>query len=178
MQTDVLFHVLDEETKKHCLRTQEMSKDIARKIDLDDVFVMQITIAARYHDVGKVLIPKHIIAKPSSLTEKEYELIKEHARNGFRITSEIFHRDICEMILYHHENEDGSGYYGMDSFHIPLGAQIIHVCDVYDALTSKRPYHEPMEEKEALQYLKDNAGTLFNPDIVNAFLELKENKEN
>lgn len=171
MQTDVLFHILDDETKEHCIRTQKMCREIARLVYPNDVFVMQTTIAARYHDVGKVYIPKNILFKSSDLTPEEYACIKEHAKNGFRITSEIFHRDICEMILYHHENEDGSGYYGIKGIHIPLGAQIIHVCDVYDALTSKRPYHEPMEKEKALEYLKRNSGTLFAPDVVGVFLE-------
>lgn len=173
MQTDVLFHFLDEKTKEHCIRTQELSKETAKLLNPDEVFVMQVSIAARYHDIGKVYVPSQILQKPTQLSDEEFEFIKEHARNGFRIASEIFHDDICKMILYHHENEDGSGYYGKKSVYIPSGAQIIHVCDVYDALITKRSYHEPMEEQKVLDFINENKNRMFNEEVVEAFLDAK-----
>ncbi len=174
MQTDVLLHVLDRNTREHCRRVQELSRKTAGVLYRDDVFAMQVSIAARYHDIGKVYVPVDILNKPGRLTEAEYDVIKKHAKSGFHIASEIFTRDICEMILYHHENEDGSGYYGKKSLLIPPGSQIIHVCDVYDALTTERPYHAPMDTGDALEYIRENAGKMFRPDVVEAFLKSRE----
>lgn len=178
MQTDILFHLLDEDTKEHCIRTQNISKKCAQCLSSDDRFITQVSIAARYHDIGKLYVPSYILNKPSQLTDKEFEVVKEHAKKGYQIASEIFLPEISEMILFHHENEDGSGYYGKESFFIPKGAQIIHVCDVYDALVTNRTYHNALNEQEALEYIRQRTGTMFNPSVVNAFLELMQKQIN
>ena len=87
------------------------------------------------------------------------------------MSAEIFNDELKNIIKYHHENEDGSGYYGKKSDEIPLGAKIIHVCDVYDALTSSRPYHKKRPKKEAIIYIKNNMDIMFDREIATVFIE-------
>lgn len=127
------------------------------------------------HDLGKIMIPKSILTKPSALTEPEYESIKRHTRYGVLLL-EIYcliDQSVMETVLYHHERWDGSGYpEGLKTLHIPLNARICAVLDTFDSLTSERPYQRQMNISRAKQELVEHSGSLFDQDIVEAFLSL------
>lgn len=118
------------------------------------------------HDIGKIKIPKPILNKPGKLTDGEIVVMKTHARIGAKILESRVPATITDAILFHHENIDGTGYYGVSGRDIPEAAKVIRVCDVYDSLVSRRPYKEPWTKGEALIYLKEKSGTMFDPVYV------------
>ena len=176
MYSNILFENLKGYTVEHCKRTHNLSVRLARHLKLSKQEIKQIGTAALYHDIGKADVPKSVREKNGPLTESEMEEMKQHTAYGFLSSQPIFHKDIREMIKYHHENEDGSGYYKLSKDEIPLGAKIIHICDVYDALTSKRPYHKGMKKKDALKFIGEQRGYMFNEQIVDIFLEMMTKK--
>jgi len=140
--------------------------------------------SARLHDVGKIAIPDIILNKSGSLTLEEFETMKKHTEEGERIIDKIASRIGSEVTFLqnaklfagcHHERWDGSGYpKGLKGTDIPLQGRIMAIIDVYDTLLSKRPYKRPFTEEEAFKIIKDNAGKLFDPAIVDVFLEVKD----
>lgn len=161
---------LDAVTKGHSLETQALSERIACLMGLDRQEVTDISVAARYHDIGKADLPAGILQKKEPLSEKEFRIIKRHPKTGADYFAPAHMDKIAGIILYHHENHDGSGYFRLEEKEIPMGARIIHVCDVYSALTSDRPYRSAWSKEAALSYLADNKGTEFDPRVVNIFL--------
>jgi HD-GYP domain-containing protein (c-di-GMP phosphodiesterase class II) len=134
--------------------------------------MFNLALAAILHDVGKIRIDKAILNKPGKLTAEEFELVKRHSLDGYNILKQrgAFPGEVLAAILQHHERYDGSGYMdGRRGGEIQLFAQIIAVVDVYDAITSKRPYHEPILPSEAYEYIMGNAGRAFSMEIVDAF---------
>lgn len=177
MERNILFEGLKKYTVEHSLRTHDLSIFLARALKLDKKMVQKIGIAAMYHDIGKANVPKSIREKQGALTDEEYDLMKQHVAYGHYMSAEIFNDELKDIIKYHHENEDGSGYYGLKGDEIPLGAKIIHICDVYDALTSSRPYHKKIPKKEALTFIVNNMDIMFDKEIATVFVEkLKKNK--
>lgn len=131
--------------------------------------------AAPMHDIGKVGIPDHILLKPGKLTPEEFAIMKTHAMLGYQILagsqSEIVQIG-AEIALAHHEKFDGSGYpKGLAGEDIPLFARIVAVADVFDALTSERPYKSAWPLDKAVQFLRDGAGQHFDPACVEALLK-------
>jgi HD-GYP domain-containing protein (c-di-GMP phosphodiesterase class II) len=116
--------------------------------------------------------------KRKRLTKKEYEIIKTHPQIGSEIIKPVhFLKDLAPIILYHHERFDGLGYSaGLKGKEIPLGARIIAVADAYQALISDRPYRKAHSEKEALKIIKEGSGSQFDPEIVDSFMVIVENK--
>ncbi|MDR2932549.1 MAG: HD-GYP domain-containing protein [Oscillospiraceae bacterium] len=132
----------------------------------------ELALAALLHDVGNIFIPKSILSKPDKLTPEEYGIIKQHSQMGFDYLREHFDISIeaCMGALQHHENFDGSGYPNqLKKDKISIYGRIIAITDVYDALTSRRPYRQPMLSAAAIEYLGANAGTMFDPDAVKSF---------
>jgi len=132
-------------------------------------------MAALMHDVGKIFIPKEIINKRSKLTKEEFELIKKHPIKGYKMlkNSNSFPYHSCIGILHHHERFNGTGYpTGLSGEEISLLGRIITVSDVYDALTSDRPYRKALFPSEAVEYIMGGCGTLFDPKISNAFVKI------
>lgn len=129
---------------------------------------------ALLHDIGKLGIPDAILLKPGSLTPREREVMQQHAVYGYNILAPITNlRQTLDIALYHHERWDGSGYpYGLAGEQIPLVARLFAVTDVFDALTSDRPYRPAWSHSQAIEYLRDQAGRLFDPQIVQLFLEI------
>lgn len=164
----------DPETGAHILRMANYSRLIATNLGLSDEQQQMVLDAAPMHDIGKVGIPDHILLKPGKLTPEEFAIMKTHARLGYQILagsqSEIVQSG-AEIALAHHEKYDGSGYpQGLRGTEIPLFARIVAVADVFDALTSERPYKSAWPIAKAVAFLREGAGQHFDPQCVDAFL--------
>ena len=152
---------------------------IAKALDLAPEELENVRQAAVLHDLGKVGISDKILHKRSKLTDREFDEIKKHPQIAADIIRPIqFMHDIVPLVLYHHERWDGKGYpAGLKAEEIPIGARIIAIADVYQALTSNRPYRKAFSKKKALQIIKEGAGTQFDARIVDLFIKyLKKGK--
>ncbi len=164
----------DAETGDHVSRVAAHVGMIAARLGCDPAWCRQIELASTMHDVGKIAVPDAILLKPGPLTPEERELIGRHAEHGYRIlegsTSPVI-RLAAEIARSHHERFDGKGYpHGLAREAIPLCGRIVAVADVFDALTTDRPYKRAWGQDEALAYLRENAGTQFDPRCTEAFL--------
>ncbi|MFW5980278.1 MAG: HD domain-containing phosphohydrolase [Halanaerobiales bacterium] len=168
------------ETEEHCNRMASLALKVGKKLGLTNSDLDKLIILASLHDIGKIAIPTEILKKPDKLTEKEWEKIKEHPEIGYRIlkSSEEF-AYIAGEVLAHHERWDGSGYpRGLSGTDIPLLSRIISVVDTYDVMTNGRPYRKAVSPEKALQEIKENSGTQFDPEVVKIFTEIIGEKEN
>ncbi len=167
----------DNETGQHIKRMSNYSAAIARKIGLKKKTVETLLYAAPMHDIGKIGIPDAILLKSGPLNEDEWTIMKTHTTIGASILSgsKIGFVRLGEIIaLCHHERWDGKGYpKGLAGRKIPLMARIVALADVFDALTSRRPYKEPFTMGKASQIIKEGKGTHFDPDIVDAFFSIQ-----
>ncbi|TDP64071.1 HD domain-containing phosphohydrolase [Roseateles toxinivorans] len=168
----------DPETGAHILRMAHYAKLIARELGLSEAEQELLLNAAPLHDIGKVGIADHILLKPGRLTVDEFEIMKLHASYGYEIlrdsASEILQAG-ASIALGHHEKFDGSGYpNGLRGEAIPIFSRIVAVADVFDALTSARPYKPAWTVEAALLHLRTQSGTHFDPRCVAAFLALTE----
>ena len=164
----------DQETGAHILRMAHYSRHIAENLGLS-IYEQDIVLeAAPMHDIGKIAVPDKILLKPGKLTEEEFEIMKRHSKLGFEILAESQSNIIqvgAEIALTHHERFDGSGYpNGLSRDEIPLYGRIVAVADVFDALTSERPYKEAWSVERALEYLNREKNGHFDPGCVKAFL--------
>ena len=162
----------DEATQGHCSRIERLALHTGERLGLSGDQLITLSYAAYLHDVGKVKVPDEILNKPSSLTDEEWKEMRKHPDYGAEMLKEKdFLREAAEIVRSHHERYDGTGYpRGLRGEEIPIEARIIAVVDAYDAMTSDRPYRPAMSKEEALEELKKNAGTQFDPRVVNAFL--------
>jgi putative nucleotidyltransferase with HDIG domain len=166
----------DQVTHDHVRRVQDNALLLAKVLDLhDDEQLQAIKAASLLHDIGKIAIPEHILNKPGRLTPSEFEIMKRHAPIGADILAVIgFPYPVVPIVRHHHENWDGSGYPdGLAGEAIPIGARILQVVDCFDALTSDRPYRPRMDDEEALQILMQRRGTMYDPRVVDALLNLR-----
>jgi response regulator RpfG family c-di-GMP phosphodiesterase len=164
----------DPETGAHIQRMAHYSQAIASGLGLDAVARKLILEAAPMHDVGKIGIPDYILLKPGKLTHEEFEVMKGHSRIGYELLkdsgSEIL-RAGAEIAISHHEKFDGSGYpNGLKGYEIPIFGRIVAVADVFDALTSERPYKKAWPLEEACSFLEEGRGKHFDPMCVEALL--------
>jgi putative two-component system response regulator len=169
----------DESTGDHIKRMSHYASAVARKMGLNKQFVEDLLYTAPMHDAGKIGIPDHILLKPDKLNHKEWETMKQHTIVGAQILSGSGAKFIklAETIaLTHHERWDGSGYpKGLKGPKIPLIGRIAAIADVFDALTSKRPYRmKPFSLEEAFNYIKEGRGRHFDPRVVDAFFATKD----
>jgi putative nucleotidyltransferase with HDIG domain len=165
-------------TAGHSRRVSDYASVIAEAMGLKDQLEV-VRIGALLHDVGKLGIPDEILQKPGPLTAEEFDCIKQHPAIGKRILDRIeaFERYV-PVVELHHENHDGSGYpWGLKGERIPVSARIVHVADAYDAMVTNRPYRKGMSHQRALEILAQNAGSQFDPGVVNAFLRCCEAAE-
>jgi two-component system response regulator RpfG len=165
----------DHDTGNHVMRMAKYARVMAEKLGFTEIDCEEIELAAPLHDIGKIGIPDSILLKPGKLTEGEFQIMQAHPLIGHEILSDSQSRFIqigALIALGHHEKFDGSGYpkrlRGAD---IPLAARIVAVADVYDALTSARPYKAAWPFEEAIAYIRDQAGQHFDPLCVQAFLD-------
>lgn len=168
----------DEDTGAHIKRMSQYSAAIGRIMGLGDRELENILYAAPMHDVGKIGIPDRILLKAGSLDEDEWEIVKKHTVIGAEILrgSDAEFIRLAEVIaLTHHEKWDGSGYpRGLRGSEIPLAGRIVAIADVFDALTSVRPYKEPFSIKESLDIVREGRGNHFDPDVVDAFFAIQD----
>lgn len=164
----------DHYTGEHVENTVRYSTEIARALKLSPEETENIRQASVLHDLGKIGISDRILLKRSKLTKKEFEEIKRHPQIAADIIRPIqFMHDIVPLVLYHHERWDGKGYpSGLRGEEIPIGARIIAIADVYQALTSNRPYRKAFSKKDALDIIRKGSGTQFDPRIVKVFLKV------
>ena len=164
----------DPETGAHIQRMAHYSHLIARRLDLSVDDQQLILRAAPMHDVGKIGIPDYILLKPAALTPEEFGVMKTHAALGFELlkgSESTILQSAASIAISHHEKYDGSGYpYGLAGDAIPLFGRIVAVADVFDALTSERPYKRAWPIEKAVAYLRENVGKHFAPACVEAFL--------
>jgi putative two-component system response regulator len=169
----------DDSTGQHTERVGQMAALLARQLGLSDPQVSLIRRAAPLHDVGKIGIPDRILLKLGKLTLDEFEQVKTHTTIGARILSgsRFGVLRLAEEIAYsHHERWDGNGYIGICGDEIPLAGRIVAVADVFDALTQKRPYKAAWPIAEAIAEIERQRSQQFDPDIVDAFLRVLEEK--
>jgi hypothetical protein len=147
---------------------------MARQLDLSESEIDRLKIAALLHDVGKVAVPEDILEKPSSLTSAEWRTVVQHPRIGQVILEQAAAlKDSVPIILHHHERFAGHGYpYGLRGSEIPMGARIVAIADAYDAMVNDRPYKRAMSHADAIEELRLNAGTQFDPELVTVFCDL------
>ena len=137
---------------------------------------VSLEFAALLHDVGKLGVPESILNKPDKLDDEEWKIMKEHPRFGVKILEPISSFDqISSWILYHHERLDGKGYYGLKESEIPLAAKILAIADTYSAITMRRSYKEPRTHEDAMQIIKDVAGTQLDKTLVDIFVTIPKN---
>ena len=165
----------DEDTGEHIIRISHYSALIAKKIGLPSKEVKNILYAAPMHDIGKIGIPDSILMKPSKLTADEFHFMKTHTTIGAKILenskAEILQL-AQEIAISHHEMWNGGGYpCGLSGFDIPIVGRIVGLADVFDALTSKRPYKEPYPVDFVCQIIKQESGHHFEPELSNLLLE-------
>jgi putative two-component system response regulator len=166
----------DNETGMHVIRISKLCERLARGMGLDDHECHLIRHASPMHDIGKIGIPDHILLKSGKLTAKEWGIMKTHADIGALILSgsESEFLQMAEVIAgSHHERWNGHGYpRGLKGEEIPLVSRIVAVCDVFDALTSDRPYKEAWSVENTVAEMKSQSGKLFDPNVLKTFMDL------
>ena len=186
-----LIESRDLETGEHVSRTSRYARKLAEAARqagvyaaaLDDRFISTLYMMAPMHDIGKIVVPDHILKKPGKLTEEEFGEMKRHASEGGRVVREVLsgvtEEDYVAMAsdiaAYHHERWDGTGYpSGLAGEAIPLSARIMAIADVFDALTAERCYKKPMPREQAFEIIRQEAGTHFDPRLAEVFLQYRE----
>ena len=168
----------DYDTAMHLQRMSLYSRALAERIGLSDEEVEIIELAAPLHDIGKIGIADSILLKKGALDDVELKQMRKHPLIGFEIlqgSPSKYLQKGCEIALAHHEKFDGSGYpYSLKGTDIPLSARIVAIADVFDALTSVRPYKEAWSIDKALEYVRNESGKHFDPDLVDAMLSMRE----
>jgi putative two-component system response regulator len=168
----------DDDTGAHIKRMSLYTAAIARSMGLTEHAIENILYAAPMHDLGKIGIADLILLKPAGLTPAEWEIMKQHTLIGAKILkgSDAEFIRLGEVIaLSHHEKWDGSGYpTGLKGIEIPIACRITAIADVFDALTTKRPYKEAFSVEKSLAIIREGRGNHFDPDVVDAFLSIQD----
>ncbi|MBF0520959.1 MAG: HD-GYP domain-containing protein [Nitrospirae bacterium] len=164
----------DSDTNSHNYRVAIYAVSLGEALHLKDDEIRSLIKGSFLHDIGKIAISDNILLKPGKLTEEEFEHMKDHVLHGMDIVGRYsWLRDAVDVVVYHHERYDGKGYSGqLMSEEIPIGARIFAIVDVFDALTSKRPYKEPYSYEETLEIIKENSGKHFDPKLLEVFIDM------
>jgi len=167
----------DTETEGHSKRVVKLTLKLARNMGIKGKALAYIRRGALLHDIGKMAIPTTILQKSSALTEEEWEILRQHPLHAYTMLKNIeYLRPALDIPLYHHEHWDGSGYpNGLREEQIPIAARIFIVVDVWDALTINRSYRAAWPKEKVVDYIKENAGILFDPQVVKGFFRIIEN---
>lgn len=166
----------DKETEGHTRRVTTLTERLARSMGMDDDTMVHVTRGALLHDIGKMAIPDGILLKPGQLTDDEWKLIQKHPVYAYEMLSPIeFLRPALDIPYCHHEKWDGTGYpRGLMGEDIPFAARIFPVIDVWDALTSNRPYRKSLPQDEVRERIKADSGKHFDPYVVDAFMRMND----
>ncbi len=161
----------DAYTKGHLQRIADMTDAFCKALNLPEREQQVVHFGGLLHDIGKVAISDAILLKPARLNEAEFSIIKIHSEVGANIVSSLrMGRQVAPIVRGHHERWNGTGYPdGLKGKDIPLGARIIGICDVFDALSTERPYRQAISQREALEYIQDRVGIHFDPEMVEVF---------
>ncbi len=169
----------DSYTEAHQLRSAKLSVAIAKELKLKEKQIKNIYLAALIHDVGKIYLPSEVLNKPGPLSKSEMKMVKMHPLEGFNIIANLaLDPTIKEMILTHHEHLDGSGYpKGLHGRQIKIGARILIVADVVEAIYTKRSYHPQRTMKETLSKVKKYSGVRYDPKVIDACIRVITEKK-
>ena len=164
----------NEREKRHSVEVAKWAKEIGVSMGLSVQKVKEIELAGLLHDIGKIAIKEDILNKPGKLTEEEYDEIKRHPESGYHILKSVDeYSSLAQCVLEHHERFDGKGYpKGIKGSQISLIARIIAVADAFEAMISQRPYRKSLTEEMAIEEIKKNSNTQFDPEVVTAFLKI------
>jgi putative two-component system response regulator len=174
-----LLAIRDPATQSHSLTVLSLAEDVCHKLNLSGEDLYNIKLAALLHDIGKIIIPEDLLMKPEGLSSDENVRMHQHVHYGYHALNGISSlAPARELMFYHHENFDGSGYpRGLKGDEIPIGARIVAVVDAYDAMTSDRPYRKGLASFEAQRRLLEAKSKQFDPNVVDALMRcLKEHQ--
>jgi putative nucleotidyltransferase with HDIG domain len=169
----------DKETENHTRRVTEMTLSLAKALGIKDSEILHIRRGALLHDIGKMGVPDNILLKEGELTAEEWVLMRQHPQFAYEMLQPIqYLRQALDIPYCHHEKWDGTGYpRGLSGEQIPLAARIFALTDVWDAVTSDRPYRKGWKKQKALNYVREQSGKHFDPQVVDAFLEIFGSEE-
>ena len=166
------------QTGQHIRRVAEYTRVLAVRLGLSGEQAETLSLASTMHDVGKLLIPSEILEKPGKLTAEEYEVIKTHTTFGGQLLENVEGDEIAlarTVAMQHHERYDGKGYpLGLRGDEISPEGRVVALADVYDALTSRRSYKDAWSEEQAFEEIQKGRGTQFDPKVVDAFLDARQ----
>jgi PAS domain S-box-containing protein len=170
----IALEMREHETADHSRRVVDLTIQLVQHFDMDGIDLDLIQRGALLHDIGKMGVPDSILLKPGPLTDDEWAIMRSHPKNAYDMLSQIpYLQPSLDIPFCHHERWNGEGYpRGLKGNEIPLAARIFAVVDVYDALSSNRPYRPAWPHKDVIQYLIENKGRLFDPKVVDAFLRM------
>lgn len=179
---NVLANVIegrDPYTRGHVERVAAYARKMGTTLNWSDDAMRHLDFGARLHDIGKIIIPDHVLKKNGPLSDVEWELMKQHPEAGAKILDQINHlQGIIPYVLYHHEHWDGTGYpHGLSGKSIPAEGRLLAVVDVYDALTTNRPYHPARPTDEVTKFLELKAGVYFDPLMVEVLLDVLKKEQ-
>lgn len=168
----------EHDTELHSLRVRAYALRLGREIGLDQEKMQVLGQASLLHDVGKIGTPDNILLKPGPLDEEEWNIMRQHPGIGQRILLSVpFLKNSAEIVYCHHERYDGSGYpIGRRREQIPIGSRVFGVADVFDALTSNRPYRQRMSYEETKEHIEKESGKHFDPKVVEAFMRISSSE--
>jgi len=171
-----MVELKDPYTHGHCQRVAEISLLLAEKLGLNSAIMDDIRWGGWLHDCGKVGVPEKILNFPGKLSPEEFEIIKKHSEWGASVVSQAgFSRTVVNIVLYHHEHFSGTGYpFGLSGKQIPIEARIAAVADVYDALSTDRPYRPAFTTDKLLAVLNDMRGSVLDPDLLDLLIASQE----
>jgi len=180
MNDEILINIIDlkgydDYTYQHSLSVAIIAVSIGTKMGLSKSLLIQLALSGLLHDLGKLSVPKVILNKPDRLTDKEYQIIKQHPETAIKQLerNKMISPIVIQGILTHHERYDGNGYpKNLSGNNIPLFGRILAIADVFDALTSNRPYRKAVFANEAVEYMMGNALILFDYEVLHAFLKV------
>ena len=168
----------DRYTQGHCQRVASIAGALAGRAGMSSRDAFWFRLGALLHDVGKIIVPSEVLNKPGALTKEEWELMKQHPVAGLELVAGVdFPGDVRSMIRSHHERWDGKGYPdGLVGDITPLPARILCIADVYDALTSARPYRQALDHHEGVKIMRSSEGQ-FDPELIEVFFEWAEDED-
>jgi putative two-component system response regulator len=158
---------------QHAINVSTLAQKISFELGISEAGRILLSAAGLFHDIGKLGVPAELLNKPDALSSDEHKIIQWHTTIGYHMLNNMpdeIHKFCAQAALYHHERMDGSGYLKLTGEQIPFSARLIAVADIYDALTSDRPYRNAWKEERALDYLNEQAGKPLDTMIIAALI--------